>query len=175
MFMRNFMSMKRITVALVVVLLGITLAIAAKIYSDASAKPEKDSPYDQMELITQVMELVRKEYVDAKSVSYKDLTYGALKGMLNSLDPHSQFMEPQVYEDMKEDTQGKFGGIGIVISMSKEGFLTVVAPMEDTPGAKAGLLPGDRIIKIDGKITEKMSLQEAVRQLRGDPGTKVTI
>ena len=169
------MSMKRITVALVVVLLGINLAIAAKIYSEASTKHDKDNPYTEMELITQVMELVRKEYVDTNSVSYQDLTYGALKGMLNSLDPHSQFMEPQAYEDMKEDTEGKFGGIGIVISMSKEGFLTVITPMEDTPGAKAGLLPGDRIIKIDGKITEKMSLQDAVHQLRGDPGTKVTI
>ena len=169
------MSMKRITVALVVVLLGINLAIAARIYSEASTKPDKDNPYSQMELITQVMELVRKEYVDTNSVSYKDLTYGALKGMLNSLDPHSQFMEPQAYEDMKEDTEGKFGGLGIVISMSKEGFLTIVAPMEDTPGARAGLLPGDRIIKINGKVTEKMSLQDAVHQLRGDPGTKVTI
>src|SRR5882724_6034993 len=169
------MSMKRITVTLIVVVLGINLAIAAKIYSDASTKQEKDNPYAQMELMTQVMELVRKEYVDTNSVTYQDLTYGALKGMLNSLDPHSQFMEPRVYEDMKEDTEGKFGGIGIVISMSKEGFLTVVTPMEDTPGAKAGLLPGDRIIKINGKITEKMSLQDAVRQLRGDPGTKVTI
>ena len=169
------MSMKRITVALVVVVLGINLAIAARIYSEASTKQDKDNPYAQMELMTQVMELVRKEYVDGNAVSYRDLTYGALKGMVNSLDPHSQFMEPQAYEDMKEDTEGKFGGIGIVISMSKEGFLTVVAPMEDTPGAKAGLLPGDRIIKINGKITEKMGLQDAVRQLRGDPGTKVTI
>lgn len=169
------MTIKRITVAFVVVLLGINLAIAAKIYSDSSTKPDKDNPYSEMELITQVMELVRKEYVDTNSVTYRDLTYGALKGMLNSLDPHSQFMEPQMYEDMKQDTEGKFGGIGIVISMSKDGFLTVVAPMEDTPGAKAGLLPGDRIIKIDGKVTEKMGLQEAVRQLRGDPGTKVTI
>ncbi|HVM59729.1 MAG TPA: S41 family peptidase [Verrucomicrobiae bacterium] len=169
------MTIKRIGVAFVVVLLGINLAIAAKIYSDSSTRSDKDNPYSEMELMTQVMELVRKEYVDTNSVSYRELTYGALKGMLNSLDPHSQFMEPQVYEDMKQDTEGKFGGIGIVISMSKEGFLTVVAPMEDTPGARAGLLPGDRIIKINGKVTEKMSLQEAVRQLRGDPGTKVTI
>ncbi len=169
------MSMKRITVAVIVVGLGINLAIAARIYSEASTKQDKDNPYAQMELMTQVMELVRKEYVDGNAVSYRDLTYGALKGMVNSLDPHSQFMEPQAYEDMKEDTEGKFGGIGIVISMSKEGFLTVVTPMEDTPGAKAGLLPGDRIIKINGKVTEKMGLQDAVRQLRGDPGTKVTI
>ena len=153
------MSMKRITVVLIVAVLGINLAIAAKIYSEASAKQDKDNPYAEMELMTQVMELVRKEYVDGNAVSYQDLTYGALKGMVNSLDPHSQFMEPKAYEDMKEDTEGKFGGIGIVISMSKEGFLTVVAPMEDTPGAKAGLLPGDRIIKINGKVTEKMGLQ----------------
>jgi carboxyl-terminal processing protease len=169
------MSPKRIVVTVVVVLLGINLAIAARIYTDAAAKSEKDNPYAQIELITKVMELIRKDYVDNDKVAYTNLAYGALHGMLNSLDPHSQFMEPQAYQDMKDDTEGKFGGLGIVISMSKEGFLTVVAPMEDTPGARAGLLPGDRIIKIEGKMTDKMSLQEAVRQLRGDPGTKVTI
>jgi carboxyl-terminal processing protease len=169
------MSIKRVTIALIVVLLGLNLAIAARIYSEASTKQERDNPYTQMELLTRVMELIRKDYVDVDKAAYTNLTYGALRGMLNSLDPHSQFMEPQVYQDMKEDTEGKFGGLGIVISMSKEGFLTVIAPMEDTPGARAGLLPGDRIIKIDGKTTDKMNLQEAVRQLRGDPGTKVTI
>ena len=169
------MTIKRFTIALIVVLLGINLVIATRIYSEASARQEKDNPYAQMELITRVMELIRKEYVDVDKAAYTNLTYGALKGMLNSLDPHSQFMEPQVYQDMRDDTEGKFGGLGIVISMSKEGFLTVIAPMEGTPGAKAGLLPGDRIIKIDGKMTDKLSLQEAVRQLRGDPGTKVTI
>ena len=169
------MTIKRITIALIGVLLAVNLVIAARIYSEASTKQDKDNPYAQMELITKVMELIRKEDVDSDKATYTNLTYGALKGMLNSLDPHSQFMEPQVYLDMKEDTEGKFGGIGIVISMSKDGFLTVVAPMEDTPGARAGLLPGDRIIKIDGKMTDKLSLQEAVRLLRGDPGTKVTI
>jgi carboxyl-terminal processing protease len=166
---------KRIGIAVVVFLLTANLFVAARLYSEATSKVDKDNPYAQMELITRVMELIRKDYVDGEKVTYKDLTYGALKGMLSSLDPHSQFMDPQGYEDMKEDTEGKFGGIGVVISMSKEGFLTIVAPMEDTPGARAGLLPGDRIIKVNGKVTEKMTLQEAVRQLRGDPGTKVTI
>ncbi len=166
---------KKITVGLVAVLLGFNLFVAARLYSQATTKTDKDDPYSHMDLITKVMEYIRKDYVDGDKVSYQNLTYGALRGMLNSLDPHSQFMEPQSYEDMKEDTEGKFGGLGIVISMSKEGFLTVVAPMEDTPGAKAGLLPADRIIKIDGKATDRMSLPEAVRQLRGDPGTKVTI
>ena len=166
---------KRIGIAVVAVLLGANLFVAARLYSEATGKVEKDNPYAQMELVTRVMELIRKDYVDGEKVTYKDLTYGALKGMLSSLDPHSQFMEPQAYQDMKEDTEGKFGGIGVVISMSKEGFLTIVAPMEDTPGARVGLLPSDRIIKINGKITEKMTLPEAVRQLRGDPGTKVSI
>src|SRR5207249_5084170 len=77
-------------------------------------------------------------------------------------------------KELQNDTQGAFGGLGIVISM-KDNFVTVVAPMEDTPGFKAGILSGDRIIKIDGKSTEKMSLQDAVKTLRGDPGTDVTI
>jgi carboxyl-terminal processing protease len=167
---------KRITVGLVALLLGLNLVVAARIYSQATAgKAEKDNPYVQMELMTKVMELIRKDYVDQSKVAYKDLTYGALKGMVGALDPHSQFMEPQGYQDMKDDTEGKFGGLGIVISSSKEGFITIVAPMDDTPGAKAGLLPADRIIKIDGKPTDKMTVSDAVRLLRGEPGTKVTI
>ena len=167
---------KRITLGLVALLLGLNLVVAVRIYSQATTgKGDKDNPYTQMELMTKVMELIRKDYVDQSKTAYKDLSYSALKGMVGALDPHSQFMEPQNYQDMRDDTEGKFGGLGIVISMSKEGFVTVVAPMEDTPGARAGLLPGDRIIKIDGKPTEKMTLADAVRNLRGDPGTKVVV
>jgi carboxyl-terminal processing protease len=120
------------------------------------------------------MEKVRKEYVEGKDLTYQQLVYGALKGMINTLDPHSEFMEPTKYEDLQRDTQGKFGGLGIMIEM-KDNFVTVVAPMEDTPGSKAGILPGDRIIKIDGKSAEKLGLQDAVDHLRGDPGTEVAI
>jgi len=97
-----------------------------------------------------------------------------LKGMLNTLDPHSEFMEPDKYKELQNDTQGNFGGLGIVVSV-KDNFVTVVAPMEDTPGFKAGILSGDRIVKIDGKTTEKMNLQDAVKNLRGDPGTEVNL
>lgn len=168
-------SMKRVSLVLVIALLGLNFIIAARIYSAADAGAKKDDPYDQFKLMAQVMEQIRAHYVDGDKVSYQELTYSALRGMLGTLDPHSQFMEPEVYHDMQEETEGKFGGLGIVISMSKEGFLTVISPMEDTPGARAGLLPGDRIIKIDGKPTDKMTLQDAVRQLRGDPDTQVTI
>jgi carboxyl-terminal processing protease len=166
---------QRIVITLVVALLGANLIFAAKLYSAAATKNDKDNPYTQMELLTRVMELIRKDYVDADKVAYTNLTYGALRGMLNSLDPHSQFMEPVAYEDMKEDTGGKFGGLGIQIGVSKEGFISVIAPIEDTPAARAGILPGDRIAKIEGKPTDRMSLNDAVRQLRGEPGTKVTI
>ena len=100
------------------------------------------------------MEKVRKDYVDGQNLKYQDLVYGALKGMINTLDPHSEFMEPEKYKELQNDTQGAFGGLGIVISM-KDNFITVVAPMEDSPGFKAGIMSGDRIIKIDGKSTEK--------------------
>ena len=165
---------KRITLVAVVALLGMNLVIAARIYSETASKGEKENPYAQLELFTKVMEVIRKDYVDKEKVGYKELTYGALRGLLTSLDPHSQFMEPEGYKDMKEDTEGKFGGVGIQIAMSKEGFVTCITPIENTPAARAGILPGDRIIKVEGKPTDKMGLNEVVRQLRGEPGTKVT-
>jgi carboxyl-terminal processing protease len=165
---------KRISVLIAAGLLMLNLVLAARIYSETATKTDKENPYPQLELFTKVLETIRKDYVDKEKVGYKELTYGALRGMLSSLDPHSQFMEPEGYKDMKEDTEGKFGGVGIQIAMSKEGFVTVVTPIENTPSARAGILPGDRIIKIEGKPTDKMGLPEVVRNLRGDPGTKVT-
>src|SRR5215468_10473024 len=164
---------RRVMYGTVVAVLTINLLIGARIYYTAQAA-EKDSAYPSLELFSTVMEKVRKDYVDGTNLTYQELVYGALKGMLNTLDPHSEFMEPDKYKELQNDTQGAFGGLGIVISM-KDNFVTVVAPMEDTPGFKAGILSGDRIIKIDGKSTEKMSLQDAVKTLRGDPGTDVKI
>src|SRR4029077_19818556 len=125
---------------------------------------EKDSPYPSLELFSYVMEKVRKDYVDGQKLTYQDLVYGALKGMLNSLDPHSEFMEAEKFKELQNDTQGAFGGLGIVIAM-KDGYITVVTPMEGTPGFKAGILAGDRILKIEGRSTEKMSLPDAVKYL----------
>src|SRR5947209_2617426 len=153
------------------VVLIINLSIGAYVFAGAQAA-EKDSPYPSLELFSYVLEKVRKDYVDGQSTKYQDLVYGSLKGMLNTLDPHSEFMEPEKYKELQNDTQGTFGGLGIVISM-KDNFITVVAPMEDTPGAHAGILSGDRILKINSQSTEKMGLQDAVKNLRGEPGSQV--
>src|SRR3954471_17944494 len=165
---------RRLIYGMVTLVLTINLLIGARLYFSSAQAAEKDSAYPSLELFSFVLEKVRKDYVDGKNLTYQDLVYGALKGMLNTLDPHSEFMEPDKYKDLQSDTQGAFGGVGGGISM-RDNFITVVAPMDDTPGAKAGILSGDRIVKIDGRSTEKMSLQEAVKNLRGEPGTEVAI
>ena len=167
---------RRLIYGLVLALLAINLAVGTHIYlsSASAAQEEVDSAYPNLELFSRVMERVRKDYVDGTNITYKELVYGALKGMISTLDPHSEFMEPSQFKDLQDDTQGAFGGLGIVIQ-TRDDFVTVVAPIEDTPGFRAGILTGDRIIKIDGKNAEKMSVQEAVKYLRGEPGSKVTI
>ena len=159
---------------LLALVLTVNLFIGARVFLSTAQAAEKDSPYPSLELFSYVMEKVRKDYVDGQKITYQDLVYGALKGMLNTLDPHSEFMEPEKYKELQNDTQGAFGGLGIVVSL-KDNFVTVVAPMDESPGFKAGILTGDRIIRIDGKSTEKMSLQDAVKTLRGEPGTEIQL
>ena len=130
------------------------------------------SAYDHVELLTEALLRVRKHYVEEKT--YKDITYGALHGMLHALDPHSAFMEPSEYKEMREDTQGRFSGIGVHIA-TRDGVLTVIAPIEDTPGFRAGLQSGDQIVAIDGEKTMGITLREAVKKLRGPKGTTVTL
>ena len=140
----------------------------------ALAKPEEDSAYSAIAVFTRALQLIRQDYVDEKKISYRDLTYSAMKGMLSALDPHSQFMEATDFKGMQDDTKSQFGGLGIIVSV-KDSTLTIVSPMEDTPGFKAGLLPGDQILKIDGTSTEKLDLSDAIGKLRGAPGEKVTL
>lgn len=155
--------------------LGVNLLIGAQIYLYSAHAASKDDPYENYRLLSDVLEKVRSQYVDADKLTYSDLIHGALKGMLNTLDPHSEFMDKAKFEELKKDTQGEFGGVGVVISLNRDKQLTVVAPMEDTPGFRAGILSGDRIIKINGKSTENFGLEDAVKGLRGEPGTEVVL
>ena len=135
-------------------------------------KKKKDDLYQQVELFSDSLAIIQTEYVD--EASPRDLIYGALKGMLSSLDPHSQFMDPDTYNELKVDTEGKFGGIGIEITI-KDGLLTVVTPIGDTPAWKAGLKTNDRIVKINDELTRDMTLIDAVKRMRGKPGDPVNI
>src|SRR5437016_12094827 len=137
-------------------------------------KNEEDNGYSQIAIFAKALELVRQDYVDENKTSYHDLVTAAMKGMLSSLDPHSQFMNPEDFKEMQDDTRSRFNGLGIEVSM-KDGLLTVVTPMEDTPAAKAGIMSGDQILRINGTSTERMGLQDAVAVLRGEPGQKVSL
>ena len=137
-------------------------------------KTGEDNGYSQIAIFAKALELVRQDYVDENKTSYHDLVTAAMKGMLSSLDPHSQFMDPNDFRDMQDDTRSRFNGLGIEVSM-KNGLPTVVTAMEDTPAAKAGILSGDQILRINSMSTERMDLQDAINVLRGPAGAKVTL
>lgn len=142
------------------------------IFTDGFSKDKNDEIYRHLRLFSQVLRLIESNYVT--DVSPKDLIYGAINGMLNTLDPYSSLMKPEEFKELEIETRGTFTGIGIEITI-KDDVITVVAPIEDTPAWKAGIQPGDKILKIEDKPTKGMSLTEAVKLLRGPKGTKVTI
>ena len=165
---------QRFIYGLVTTVLALNMVLGARVYFASASAAEKDSPYPNLELFSFVMEKVRRDYVDGTNLTYQQLVHGALRGMVDTLDPHSEFLDPERYKELQSDTQGQFGGLGIVIQI-RDSYVTVVTPIEDTPGYRAGILAGDRLLKIDGKSAEKMSVEDAVKLLRGEPDTDVTL
>ena len=165
---------RKFVISFLALLVAFNVAVGWKLLTASAAADSEDVGYSNLTVFTRALQLIRQDYVDQNKVSYKDLMHAALRGMMNSLDPHSQYMEPTDFRDMQDETRSEFGGLGIVVS-SKGGILTVVSPMEDTPGFRAGIMPGDQILRINGTTTEKMSLQDALELLRGEPGQKVTL
>lgn len=145
------------------------LVVGSSLAQKASGVTEA---YESLKVFTDAISIIQKSYVE--KTNSKDLVYGAMKGMLEGLDPHSSFMSPDTFKEMQVETKGEFGGLGIEITM-KEGMLMVVSPIEDTPAFKAGIKSGDIIIKIEGKATKDMTLMDAVKMMRGPKGTSVTI
>ena len=137
-----------------------------------SKSTETGATYDSLRLFSEVLSIVQGQYVD--EVPPKELIYNAIKGALRGLDPHSSFLDPDMYREMQVETTGSFGGLGIEITL-KDDVLTVVAPIEGTPAYRAGIQSGDRIVKIEGIATKDIQLIEAVKRMRGKPGTKVTV
>jgi len=160
-------------IALIVMLVIIVAALGVSIGRlSATNVGAGGEGYEELKTFTEVMSMIKKHYVE--EVKTKDLIYAAIKGMLNSLDPHSSFMPPEAYKEMQVETKGEFGGLGIQIGV-KDGALTVIAPIEDTPAYKAGIKAGDKIIKINNELTKDMNIQDAVSKMRGAPNTPVTI
>jgi carboxyl-terminal processing protease len=167
---------RRLIFGVVIVALLVNLAIGAQLYFSAkpAAQDVRDAEDPNIQVFSDALEKIRSQYVDGKDVTYRQLVYAALKGMVQKLDPHSEFMDAQAYHQLEDDTEGQFGGLGLVVAV-KDGFVTVVTPMDDTPGFRAGILSGDRIMKVDGKSVEKEPIDDVVKLLRGAPDTEVSV
>jgi len=140
--------------------------------TESTGGENRDAAYNKMELLTEAILHIKKNYVEEKT--YEQIVNGALHGMLQALDSHSDFLEPDAFKDIQEETRGTYGGIGIHVGM-RDGMLTVISPIEDTPAFKAGLQAGDRIAEIDGEKTIGMKLDAAVKKMRGQKGTKILL
>lgn len=162
------------TAFLMLALCGVSFAAGAATQSAAHPKENSEDVYKYLNPFVDALAIIREKYVDIDKTNPKDLIYGALQGMVGTLDPFSQFMPPDDYKDMQTETSGKFGGLGIEIGI-KDDHLTVISPIEGTPADRAGLKAGDKITKIGDERTDSMTINDAVKRLRGKIGTKVTI
>ena len=165
---------KRVLYSTVILALGVNLFFGAQVYVRSAETAGKNDVFRNLRLFSLVLERVREDYVDGDKLTYQDLVYGALKGLMSTLDPHSEFLEPRKYDDFRDDTEGVYGGVGMEIRLNGD-YLTVNAAMPDTPASRAGIGSGDRIIRIDGRDAKGMSAAEAVKLLRGTPGSEVTV
>ncbi|MFH0738323.1 MAG: S41 family peptidase [Candidatus Omnitrophota bacterium] len=161
--------MRKNLVIFIALALGVLLFVSVAL---SGMDKVKDDLFKQVSLFSDAVAIIRSEYV--AEINPRELIYGALKGMLSSLDSHSQFMDPDTYNELKIDKEGKFGGLGIEITIA-DGLPTVVTPIEDTPAWKAGLKVNDKIVKINKELTRDMTITDVVKRLRGKPGEAVDI
>jgi carboxyl-terminal processing protease len=167
--MRNWMTQRKIlAITFLFLVLGVFIGWG-KVHRVGA---DIDSTYEKLKILADVLAIVERNYV--QPVNASNLINGAINGMLETLDPHSSFMNPEVFKEMQTETRGSFGGVGFEITI-RDKILTVVAPIEDTPASRAGIQPGDQILRIDGKSTKDLNLMEAVKLMRGPQGTQVTI
>lgn len=150
----------------------ITTAVTGSLFLIIKGRAFADNRYSELQVFTKVLNLIEKFYVE--EVDTKKLIYGSIKGMLRELDPHTNFLPPDIYEEFESETSGKFGGLGIEITIQK-GVLLVISPIEDSPAWKAGVKAGDRIVEIEGTPTKGLSLVDAAQKMRGPKGSKIKL
>ena len=168
--------MKKHTIGLwlFIAALAANLVVGYRLNSQEAQKTGRDEVFKQIDIMMEVLQLIRKNYVDADNVTYRMLFEGAMKGMTDALDPFSEYLEPRDFNTLQEETEGEFGGIGIEVDFDDD-CIIVIAPMDDTPAQRAGIQPGDRIYKIDGEEVGQIGHEAAIRKMRGTPGTTVKI
>ena len=165
--------MRRSIKSIALVCSGLIAGVALTLQLSATAQQGSSSlPLDELRNLSNVFGQIKRDYVE--SVKDKRLLTDAIKGMVSGLDPHSSYLDKKDFAEMQEHTQGKFAGLGIEIT-SEDGVVKILNPIEDTPAAKAGLLSGDLITRLDDKPVRGMTLDQAVRRMRGEPGTKITL
>lgn len=166
--MRRWIS--RVSLLVVAVVGGVLLTLNLSAWAERNASPSL--PLEELRAFAEVYDAVKKGYVEP--VEDQKLITEAIRGMVSGLDPHSAYLDPEEYQELQVGTQGEFGGLGIEVGM-EDGFVKVVSPIEDTPAFRAGIKAGDLIVKIDETPVKGMSLRDAVKRMRGKPGTKVKL
>jgi carboxyl-terminal processing protease len=169
---RDKMIKKRLLPLLFTILILVSFFMGALTIRISDVYAKSDSRFKELENFSDAISIIDKNYVE--DVDLENLIRGAIKGMLQELDPHSSYLDKEMYQEFKVETKGEFGGLGITIGI-RDKILTIIAPIEDTPAFNAGLKAGDKILKIENKPTTNLTLEEAVKLLRGKPGTEVTI
>ena len=158
------------------IMLGVFMGICGSVFAELdkgdAATDTEALPYEDLRTFTEIFGRIKRDYVEP--VSDKKLLEDAVRGMLSGLDPHSAYLVPEEYQELKEGTTGQFGGLGIEVTM-ENGFIKVVSPIDDTPAQKAGIKTGDLIIKLDDQPVKGMSLTDAVKKMRGEPGSTIVL
>jgi carboxyl-terminal processing protease len=162
-------KLRKSTYFIVGILLGLTLAIGHSVYA---LKDNQDIPFEDLQAFTEVFSRIKSDYVEG--VDDKSLIEDAIRGMLSGLDPHSSYLNTSEFSDLKIGTTGKFGGLGIEVGM-ENGFVKVISPIDDTPASRAGVQASDLIIKLDDKQVKGMTLNDAVKIMRGEPNTDIKL
>ncbi len=161
-----------IWILLILILLIVTTASGLNNWIFAG---DTEKTYDSLRVFNEIFNLLRTEYYDESKIDPEKLTHGAINGMIKSLDdPHTSYMSKDIFSELQTETKGEFGGVGIVIGV-RDSWITVISPIDDTPGARAGIKAGDKIIEVNGESTEGFTTMDAVNLIRGKVGTSVNL
>jgi carboxyl-terminal processing protease len=164
------LKVRSILVLVVGAVLGLTISLGGGVLAERHAAESESLPVEQARMLAEVLQRVRRDYVDV--VDDRELIENAIRGMVADLDPHSQFLTPSEYEEIRISTTGNYSGVGLDVSL-EGGVVTVISPIDDTPAQRAGILPGDRVITIDDMPVDGANLSDTIARMRGEPGTEV--